>query len=335
MMSNKKLAIYYEHPEWFRPLFAELGRRGIDYERLDAVSHYFDPSVNYGAEYSLFFNRMSASAYLRGHGNAVLYTRGLLANLERQGVRVVNGYDAFEIEISKVLQISLFARLGLKFPKTRVVNSIDAIVEAAKGLSFPIIVKPNMGGRGAGIIKFDTAEALASAIDDGLIDLGLDSTALVQEFVPKLDGHINRVETLNGKFLYSIKVYPQGENFNLCPAEICQVETPTGVSAVGEVCIVDAPKTGLRIEAFEPPAEIIETVERSVREAKIDVGGVEYMVDERTGDVLFYDINALSNFVADAVNLVGFDPHARLVDFLLTEVERCATDTGCLSSAAG
>jgi hypothetical protein len=334
-MSNKKLAIYYEHPDWFRPLFAALDKRGIEYERLDAIRHYFDPAANYSDKYSLFFNRMSASAYLRGHANAVLYSRGFLANLERQGLRLINGYDAFEIEISKVLQLSLFARLGLKSPKTRVVNSVNAIDAAADGLAFPVIVKPNIGGRGAGIIKFDSHEALVTAVEDGLIDLGLDSTTLVQEFVPKLGGHINRVETLSGKFLYAIKVYPQGENFNLCPAEICQFELQSGVSAVGELCIADAPKTGLRIEAFEPPAEIIETVERIVREAKIDVGGVEYMTDERTGEVLFYDINALSNFVADAVNLVGFDPHERLVDFLLQEVERCGTDTGCLFSAAG
>lgn len=334
-MGNKKLGIYYEHPDWFRPLFAELDKRGVEYEKIDAVSHYFDPAANYGDEFSLFFNRMSASAYLRGNGNAVLYTRGLLANLERQEVRVVNGREAFEIEISKVLQASLFAHLGLKYPKTRVVNSAAAIVKAAKGLTFPIIVKPNIGGRGAGIVKFDTPDALANAVKDDLIDLGLDNTALVQEFVPKLGGHINRVETLGGKFLYAIKVYPQGENFNLCPAEICQVESQSGVSAVGEACIADAPKTGLRIEAFTPPDEIIHTVEQIVGEAKIDVGGVEYMTDERTGDVLFYDINALSNFVADAVNLVGFDPHERLVDFLLEEVERCATDTGCLSLAVG
>ena len=251
-MSNKKLAIYFEHADWFRPLFAELDKRGIEYERIDAVSHYFDPAADHGDGLSVFFNRMSASAYLRGHGNAVLYTRGLLADLERQGVRVINGRDAFEIEISKVLQTSLFTRLGLKFPKTRVVNSADAIVEAARGLTFPVIVKPNIGGRGAGIVKFDTPDELASAVDDNLIDLGLDSTALVQEFVPKLGGHINRVETLGGKFLYAIRVYPQGENFNLCPAEICQVES--GISAIGETCIADAPNTGLRIETFTPPA---------------------------------------------------------------------------------
>jgi hypothetical protein len=51
--------------------------------------------------------------------------------------------------------------------------------------------------------------------------------------------------------------------------------------------------------------------------------------------VLFYDINALSNFVADAENLLGFNPHDNLVDFLQEELEKCATDTGCRFSAAG
>ncbi len=26
---NKPIGIYYEHPDWFRPLFTELDRRGI------------------------------------------------------------------------------------------------------------------------------------------------------------------------------------------------------------------------------------------------------------------------------------------------------------------
>jgi hypothetical protein len=50
--------------------------------------------------------------------------------------------------------------------------------------------------------------------------------------------------------------------------------------------------------------------------AGIDVGGIEYMTDDRDGSVVYYDVNALSNFVADAPNVVGFDPFARLVDYL-------------------
>ena len=50
--------------------------------------------------------------------------------------------------------------------------------------------------------------------------------------------------------------------------------------------------------------------------ASIDVGGVEYLNDPRDGQRYYYDINALSNFVADAPRVVGFDPFARLVDYL-------------------
>ncbi len=333
--SKNKIAVYYEHPEWFRPLFAALEKRGLSYEKIDAASDFYNPSDDLNDKFSLVFNRMSASAYLRGHGNAIFYTRGFLASLEQKGVRVVNGYDAFQIEISKALQAALFDSLGIKYPQTRIINSAKQATAAAIDLQFPVIVKPNIGGRGAGIVKFDTPEDLQNAVEQNLIDLGIDNTALVQEFAPKKGGFITRVETLNGKFLYAIRIYPQEESFNLCPAEICHIEDQKPPNAVGEMCIADAPKSGLKIERCEPPQEIIETVERIVQAAKIDVGGVEFLIHERTGEPLFYDINALSNFVADAVNLIGFDPHERLVDFLEQEIERCAMDIGCRSSAVG
>ncbi|MGB9359316.1 MAG: hypothetical protein WCC01_12240 [Acidimicrobiia bacterium] len=43
---------------------------------------------------------------------------------------------------------------------------------------------------------------------------------------------------------------------------------------------------------------------------------------ERTGEASFYGINALSNFIADAPTVIGFDPFANLVDFI---VERART----------
>ena len=327
---NRSIGIYYEHPDWFRPLFQTLDARGIDYEKIDASSDYYNPLET--PKFLVFFNRMSASAYLRGNGNAIFYTSGLLASLERSGIRFINGFDAFQIEISKALQLALLASLEIGFPETRIVNSNKALVEAAEQLTFPIIVKPNIGGRGAGIIKFDGSGELQKAVEEKLIDFGIDGTLLVQAFVQKRGEHINRVETLDGKFLYALKIYPTGENFNLCPAEVCLTETPP---SGGEICLADGPKPGLRIENFVPSPEIIAMVERIVAEAKIDVGGVEYLIDDDSGEALFYDINALSNFVADAENVVGFDPHERLVDFLEKEIEQCATDIGCRSLVAG
>jgi biotin carboxylase len=328
----KPIAIYYEHPDWFRPLFAELERRGTRYLAIEAGRHQYDPNES-ESEYSLLFNRMSPSAYLRGNGQSIFYTLNYLEHLERCGVRVINSRHAFAVEISKALQLSLLNSLGLPYPRARVINHASLAINAARDLRFPVVIKANVGGSGAGIVRYDSPESLARAVETGTIDLGIDQVALVQEFVPARGGHITRVETLGGKYLYGIKVFTSGESFNLCPADICQ--TTDGVELARTACPLDAPKSGLQVEGYTPPDEVIRAVERIVQAARIDVGGVEYIVDDRDGSLLFYDINALSNFVAEAPRVVGFDPHARLVDFLEEEASKCATVTGYQFSAVG
>lgn len=310
---RKPFAIYHEHPDWFRPLFAELMRRELSYVQIDPRAHAFDPSEKQ-SPYSLVFNRMSPSAYLRDGVQGMFFTVAYMAHLERLGVPVVNGLNGFSIELSKARQLTLLESLGLGYPKARVINHASKAVGAAEGLRFPVVVKANIGGSGAGIVKYQSREALATAVDANLIELGVDHTALVQEFVPARGGHITRVETLGGKFLYAIKVYTTGESFNLCPADICQ--RADGVELVRAACPIDAPKTGLKVEGYTPPPEVIAACEKIMQTAGIDVGGIEYMIDDRDGRIVYYDINALSNFVADAPNVVGFDPFARLVDYL-------------------
>ena len=194
-------------------------------------------------------------------------------------------------------------------------------------------MKANIGGSGAGIVRFDSRDALVHAVENGSSIWVSIRLLWSRSSFPPRGGHITRVETLGGKYLYAIKVFTTGDTFNLCPADICQ--TTDGVELARVACPVDAPRSGLRVEAFEPPRDVIRAVERIVQAAQIDVGGVEYIIDDRDGSLLYYDINALSNFVADATRVIGFDPHARLVDFLEKEVTRCATVTGSRFSAVG
>jgi predicted ATP-grasp superfamily ATP-dependent carboligase len=320
--------IYHEHPDWFKPLMAELSERGIPYEQVDPRYHHFSIEEKQ-PEYGLFFNRMSPSAYLRDGVQGIYYTLNYLKHLETLGVKVINGYKAFMYETSKAQQLILMQRLGIKFPKAHVINHASQAVKAAEGLRFPIVVKANIGGSGAGIVKYNTVEELQEAVDKNTIDLGIDYTALVQEFIPSRGGHINRVETLGGKYLYAIKVHSSGESFNLCPADACQ--TTTGAELVRNACALDAPKNGMKVEGFTPPQQVIKAVETIMQKTGIDVGGIEYIVDDRDGEILYYDINALSNFVADAVNVIGFNPHKKLVDFLQSKAK--ATPAMALETA--
>lgn len=316
---ERPIAIYYEHPDWFRPLFEQLEERKVNFKKIAAQNHRYDAGSK-EREYSLLFNRMSPSAWQRGLGHCIFYTLDYLAHLEGKGVRVVNGYRGFAHEISKARQLTNLEKLGLPYPKALVINHPSQAIEAAEAIGYPVVIKPNIGGSGAGVEKFSSPERLRLAVEENRLYFGIDSTALIQEAFTPRGGVITRVEVLGGKYLYAIKIHNTGESFNLCPADICQ--STRGEELTRTACAMDAPKTGMTVEAYEAPAKVIEDVERIMELAGVEVGGIEYVTDEATGRQLYYDVNALSNFVADPMRIIGFNPYARLADFLIAEAQR-------------
>ena len=76
-------------------------------------------------------------------------------------MRVVNGYRGFAHEISKALQLTNLEKLGLPYPKARVINHPSQALEAAEAIGYPVVLKPNIGGSGAGVEKFSTRRRIA------------------------------------------------------------------------------------------------------------------------------------------------------------------------------
>jgi glutathione synthase/RimK-type ligase-like ATP-grasp enzyme len=212
---------------------------------------------------------------------------------------VLNGPEVMAIDSSKARQLSLLHRLGLDTPRTRVIHRAADLLQAAEAIGYPLLAKANVGGSGAGIMRFDSAAELAAVVAAGEAPHSVDQVLLVQEVVPARGGVIWRLETLGGKFLYALEVAGAGQ-FDLCPADACDDERGTPI--------------GMR--SFNPPTEIVAAAERVAQAMGLDVGGVEVMVDDRDGAPKFYDINALSNFVARPLDVLGWDPHDRLVDWL-------------------
>jgi biotin carboxylase len=311
MSPTPPVGILDEHPTWSSRLLAELDARGVPYERIDPSAHAFHPGER-AARHAVIVNRVSPSSHTRGHAAALFYAHAFLAYAAELGVPVINPAAAYRAETSKAYQALLLERLGLRYPRTAVVNDPAQAAKAAEGFAYPVVVKPNVGGSGAGIVRFDARDALEDAARRGALALGPDGVALVQEYLEPTGGAIVRVEVLGGAFLYAIRVYRDAGGFNLCPADICQPGSPAATA-----CPAEAPRLALRVERHDPGRSIVDAVLALCREARIDVGGVEYLVNRADGRVYFYDVNATSNLVADAPAVLGFDPTARFADYIL------------------
>jgi glutathione synthase/RimK-type ligase-like ATP-grasp enzyme len=297
------LAILYEHPEWFKPLFAALDRRAIPYAAIRLTDHHFDPADR-RVPAPVVLSRVAMSGFLREPEHGIFYAQSLLAHWRGNGARVLNGPEVLSVDSAKARQLSLIAGLGLAVPETRVVHRREDILAAADGMTFPLLLKANVGGAGAGIVRYDDRAALAEAVAERFLPDSVDKVLLVQDYVPAADGRIIRMETLGGHFLYAIEI-DIGAAFDLCPAEAC-------IAAPGRAAI--------RMAAVDPGAELIHAAERIAQAVGLDVGGVEVVIDARDGVPRFYDINALSNFVANPLDVLGWDPHEKLVDFLETAI---------------
>jgi ribosomal protein S6-L-glutamate ligase RimK-like protein len=336
------IGILDEHPEWSARLCAELQLRRLPFEKIDHSNHAFDPHDR-ARRYSVIVNRTSPSSHRRGHGSVLFYAEPLLAHWQALGVPVINPVAAWRFEKSKALQLSLFERLGVGYPRTIVVNHRDQLLKASESVRFPAVVKPNVGGSGALIERFETRAELQARAP--ALDFGPDGVALLQEYIEPADGAIVRVEVLDGRYLYAIRIVRTGSDFNLCPADICQ--TPAAATprlappsnhltahlvaeaaprlAPRGACPADA-TPGLSVTRHEVPREIVAQVLTLVRAASIDVAGVEYLVGRADGHVYFYDINATSNFVANAPAVLGFDPTPRFADYIVSVATKKGDD---------
>jgi len=298
------LAILFEHPRWFAPLFAALDRRGIRYQAINWTDHHFDLAAPPPA--LLILNRLAMSAFLREPEHPIFYAAAALDHWQRQGARVLNGAAVLGLDSNKARQLSLFRSLGFGIPDTRVVHRAIDLPGAAEGMRFPLLVKANIGGAGAGIVRFDDAEALAAAVRDQTVPTSIDNVLLIQDYVPARGETILRLETLGARFLYALEV-ATGAAFDLCPADACLAEP--GRAAVS-------------MRAADPGPGLVQAAERVAAAAGLDVGGVEVVIDDRDGTPRFYDFNALSNFVAKPTEVLGWDPHERLVDFIEQELAK-------------
>ena len=290
-----RIFIIHENEEWLPPLAQALDARGLDWDEIYMSGRSVDLSLT--PEEGVYYNRMSASSWTREHASAPQLTLALLENLQSHGRRVVNKDRALDLEISKARQAAVLERNGIRTPRSVLTAGASEIAQAARSFEGPVILKPDCGGKGAGVQLFESGDALARQVEAGKLDVAPGTTMLVQAYIKPAEPFIIRNEFVGGKHLYSVKVDTTG-GFELCPADVCEIGD--AVCPAGEEG--DAPNKFEVLTNFTHPD--IAAFEKMLRGEGIEIAGVEFLFDEE-GKAWTYDININTNYNGQAEAAAG------------------------------
>ena len=290
-----RIFVIHENEEWLPPLAEALGVYGLEWSEIYMSGRSVDLSEV--PEDGVYYNRMSASSWTREHGAAPQLTLALLENLETHGRRVVNKARALDLEISKARQAAVLERAGIRNPRSVLAAGIADIAKAARTFDGPVILKPDCGGKGAGVQLFETGAALAESAEAGNLEITTDATMLVQAYIKPSEPFIIRNEFVGGRHLYSVKVDTTG-GFELCPADVCEIGD--AVCPAGDAA--DEPNKFKVLTDFIHPD--IELFEKMLADEDIEIAGVEFLFDDK-GRAWTYDININTNYNGQAESKAG------------------------------
>jgi hypothetical protein len=271
--------VLHENPEWLPPFAAAFAAEGVDWDEMLVTGGSVDLSAV--PPPGVYWSRMSASAHTRGHTDSAEHARALLDHLEAAGRRVVNGRAVLDLELSKVRQLALLRGAGIDVPRTvAVVGARPAeVLAAARLIGGRVVVKPNRGGKGLGVARYDSLDELEAALPG--IGPPVDGVLLVQEYVEPARPRITRAEVVGGALVYAITADTGRGGFQLCPADACAVDgTPDSLFA-------------LRAEPVPPT--LASAYEAFAKQHGLEVAGFEFL-EAADGRVVTYDVNTNTNY---------------------------------------
>jgi glutathione synthase/RimK-type ligase-like ATP-grasp enzyme len=270
------ISILTDVPEWVRPLVSLLESRGTSV-------HVTDDPEEIVAN-GLTVNRVSALLAERDKARADRITHSLQA-WEAEGRSVVNGSLCFQIGYSKLAQAKLFTECGVLTPQT-----YPAVPGGRAIQGKAVLLKPPAGGFGRGIRRLENGEPASDGLfsrDEGWIE---------QELLTAADGCVHRVEVLGSDVLYEARSPIQADQFNYC---LAHPESDVTLWPPRDI----APK-------------VTESVKKILRAAKMELGAVEYLLDEEDNPV-FIDLNPVSSFHPGATAVLGRDPLDATASYLV------------------
>jgi len=270
------ISIITDIPVWVRPLAKLLVSMGSDVQIAECPEEI--------PRDGLIVNRVSTLLAKIDKTRADRIT-DFFRGWEDEGRSVVNGSHCFRIGCSKLAQANLFKECGVLTPRTAL-----ALPGGRAFPGRPVLLKPPAGGFGKGIRRLADDEPAP----EGLFDS--QEGWIEQEMLTPADGCVHRIEVLGPDILYEARSPVQPNQFNYCLAH---------------------PESEVVLRSpLEINSEMAEAVRKILRAARMELGSVEYLLDEK-GDPFFIDLNPVSSLHPGAAALLGSDPLATTASYLI------------------
>jgi len=285
MQSRLKIGVLYSRvrveEKW---IFQALEKRGIDFDRLDDRTIYFDlESPARWTQYDAVIER------------SLSYNSGLYA------LRILNAFDVTTINTAAVAEAcgdklttsTLLTKAGLPQPRNMVAFTPESALDALEDLGYPAVVKPVVGSWGRLLAKVNDRDA-AEAIFEHKATLGSTQHQVfyVQEYIDK-PGRDIRAIVIGDRVLTAM--YRKSEHWITNTARGGEGELCPITSEIESLCLDVAEAMGGGILAID----LIEHSERG------------FLVNEVNHTMEFHTMQPLS----------GIDIAGEIVEYAISRVK--------------
>ncbi len=261
-------------------IFAAMERRGVDYERLDDRSIYFDlENPAPWLQYDAILER------------SISYANGLYALriLNAWGIPTVNTVSVAEACGDKLTTSTALARAGVPQPRNVVAFTPESALEAIEQMGYPVVLKPVVGSWGRLLAKINDRDAAEALVEHkSVLGSYQHSVFYIQEYIVKPGRDIraivvgNQVVTaIYRKSAHWITNTARGGEGEICPLTpeleaLCLKAAQAVGGGVLAVDVIEHPQRGYLVN------EINHTMEFHTAQpiSGVDIGDaiVEYVI---------------------------------------------------------
>jgi glutathione synthase/RimK-type ligase-like ATP-grasp enzyme len=195
-----KIALLHQDPEWTEEhLRLELEAAGHCVRPLDVRA---SAAADAGS-FDLILNRVYASVGNRAPGDT-RRALGLLARFEAAGIACLNSAAASRADYDKHHAARLMTAHGIPTPFTLMLRDPGEARrrrEDIDRLGFPLVLKPNTGGRARGVRLVSCREAMPESLAEAFGD-GSAAGIIVQPYLPSTRSYDWRISVAAGRLTY-------------------------------------------------------------------------------------------------------------------------------------